>query len=151
MPTLIMPDVERTAVAWLNSLASVTASGIVAGVATTLPQTDANGLWSNLPVFILANGVGGVANRTFQLRANYARVDILAPRGMLGQVASVSEMIQEATYTNEGCGVLSFGSKTAPVDLRDVSIFSPPRQLRGDAEALARVTMVVVLTYVIVK
>lgn len=147
---LILPDVEKVSVAWLNRLTSVFGTGIVAGAATTLPQTDPNGMWNNLPVFLLANGGPGIANRIYALRANTVRVDAFAPRGMLGQVSSIGELVQEATYTGEGCGVLSLGAKLATVDLRDVSVFSTPRQVRGDAEAMARVTMVLILTYTII-
>lgn len=151
MPAVaILPDVEKVGVAWLNALTSLTATGIVAGAATTLPQTDANGTWNNLPVFLLVSGVGGIPNRTFGLRANTIRVDPMAPRGKLAQVAAIGELVHEATYTGEGCGVFTLPGSLA-VNLRDVSIVTPPRQIRGDPEAMARVTMVLIMTYTLVK
>lgn len=138
------PYAEQVAVAWVAGLSRL--GDLVRGVSNTLPLLTGP---APQPVYLQVTVPGGVVNAYAPIISPTVQVDAWAAEGLLGEVATASEIIRAATYDGSGIGDMVPYAGFRAVSLTDVSAWSEPRPVRDDPAALARVTQLLIFTYTV--
>lgn len=147
MPTLLRPNTELVAIAWLKTLAELPSDQI----GTTLPGNKA--AWAATGFVQVAAGVGGSPDHELPVRRPVVQLDCWAcnlnsQKPPKGKAYALAESIVNATWPFVTVGVTPAPGNYGPAKILEAIALTEPRHLPSDVAGYARVTLDVQIDWV---